>query len=85
MENSAVSQVANLEVGECYTKTRVFPSTTPDMAEAVRKAKLDLTRSVSSIVSRAMEREPRKSYRTHAIHCLTRNFDVVVSAIVVRE
>lgn len=80
-EDSAVAQVAALEPGESYSKARFIPSNvvTP---EKIRLAKRRLVSTLTSVLGR---QKNETDYQIHSFHNLTRNCDVVVAAVIVRE
>ena len=79
---SAVRQVANLRAGETYCKAKFIPAigVSPDR---IRRAKVDLMRTLSPVVARA-KLLSYADYAIHGIHSHTAQYDVVVAAIVVR-
>lgn len=81
--DSAVSRVANLAEGESYCQARLIPHrlATPDR---IRRAKRALLSTLSPVLSRARERNPGR-YTMHGIHSFTKDYDVVVAALIVRE
>lgn len=81
---SVVAQVAALPVGDSYTKAIFIPAyrITPAL---IRDTKRRLLSSLTPILSRVHARQPWSKYRMHGIHSLTRDFDVVVAVVVVRE
>jgi len=83
--DSATSLVASLEIGETYTWSRFIPSSTPDLGNAIRQAKRELSKGLSPVLARAQSRSPSHVYTMHSIHSLTSGYDVVVVTVVVRE
>lgn len=81
---SAVQQVAALKPGESFAKTRFIPAGTLN-TDDIPRAKQALLRTTASIVARAQERQPHHSYRTYSIHAFTRDYDVIVAAVIVRS
>ncbi len=81
---SAVRQVASLAVGASYCRARFVPSfcVTPTR---IKDAKRELMQSMSPVIARARLLSPANDYRAHTIHSFTRDYDVVVAVIVVRE
>ena len=87
MENqqSATTQVAALEVGDIYTKVRFIPGGTPNLAQVIRDTRRSLMQTLSPVLARARSRDPEASYAMHSAHSFTRSYDVIVTAIVIRE
>lgn len=80
---SAVKQVAALPEGETYCKAELIPAFHVKPG-TIRDAKRRLAQNMSPVVDRARQLS-FGDYRVHTIHSFTRNYDVVVAVIVVRE
>lgn len=80
---SAVKQVAALPEGETYCRAEFIPAfhSTPTR---IKDAKRRLTQNMSPVVDRARQLS-FADYRIHTIHSFTRDYDVVVAVIVVRQ
>jgi hypothetical protein len=82
---SATSQVAALEVGETYTRSRYIPGNTPNLGEVIQRAKRELSNTLTPVLTRARSRVPSNVYSMHGFHGWTTGYDVVVAVVVVRE
>lgn len=80
---NAVTQVAALAPGESYARARFIPRimVTPDR---IRTTKQRLLSGLTPVIARAKEKVSA-DYRIHSFHQMTRDCDVVVAAIIVRE
>src|SRR5258708_10399120 len=80
---SAVRRVARLTEGEAYSIARYIPAfrATP---QTIRAAKRELSQYMSPIVARARLLS-YVLYRTHTIHAFSKDYDVIVSGVIVRE
>lgn len=80
---SAVAQVAALAPGESYARARFIPRihVTPDR---IRLTKQRLLSALTPVIARAREKVSA-DYRIHSFHEMTRDCDVVVAAVIVRQ
>lgn len=81
MTDNAVAQVAALAPGESYSKARFIPANfvTPE------KIRLTKRRLISTLTSVLVRQKNHTDFRIHSFHNLTRDCDVVVAAVIVRE
>lgn len=80
---SAVRRVAELRNGETYSRARFIPAIRVTPTE-IKTAKRELSRALSPVIARAQELS-FGLYHLHTIHSHTRNYDVVVAAVVIRQ
>jgi hypothetical protein len=80
---SAVRQVAKLKAGDSYCRARFIPAihVSPD---AIRGSKRELSQLLSPVIARAAKLS-FGDYRLLTIHSFTKDYDVVVAAIIVRQ
>jgi hypothetical protein len=80
---SVVQQLIRLKVGESYSRAEFIPAhhVSP---QRIRDWKRTFMQDISPVIARA-KKACCGAYHAHTIHSFTRDYDVVVAIIVVRE
>lgn len=81
IHESAVRQVANLKIGEAFSRSKIVLEPSP---RAIRGTKRELMQLLSPVIARA-QKVSFGAYRLHTVHAFTRDYTVVVSGVIVRE
>lgn len=83
VDGSAVTQVISLGAGQAFSRARFIPLAEAD-DDAIKAARKTLMAYLSPVVARAKERRERE-YRVHTTVGFTRNYDVIVTGVIVAE
>lgn len=82
-KNSAVSQVVGLKRGRAFSRSRYIPHMESD-PEKIQRARQSLVSNLTPVVARARAHSDR-NYRIHTMTTFTRNYDIVVTGVIVVE
>lgn len=85
MKGSATSEVLALEIGETYARAKLIPANSRDLPLLIKQTKKEFLGLLSTIVARALKKEPLNNYKMHTVQTFTRGYDVIVAGIIVRE
>jgi hypothetical protein len=81
-DESAVRRVATLRNGETYSRALFIPGPAAS-PERIKTVKRQLAQSLSPVIARA-KRISVGEFHLHTVCAFTRNYDVIVTGVVVR-